>query len=75
MYVVSGESRAEVAFAIGSAYQGAGLATLLLGQLADAATQRGIHTFEAVVSSENRRMLGVLRAWSASSGTTLSQAE
>ena len=61
LYVVSGESRAEVAFAIGPAYQGEGLATLLLGQLADAAIQRGIHTFEAVVSSENRRMLGVLR--------------
>jgi predicted CoA-binding protein/RimJ/RimL family protein N-acetyltransferase len=61
MYVVSGESRAEVAFAIRPAYQGEGLATLLLGQLADAATQHDIHTFEAVVSSGNRRMLEVLR--------------
>ena len=61
LYAASGEGRAEVAFAIGPAYQGQGLATLLLGQLAEAATQRGIHTFEAVVSSGNRRMLEVLR--------------
>jgi predicted CoA-binding protein/GNAT superfamily N-acetyltransferase len=61
LYAMSGDGRAEVAFAIGTAYQGQGLATLLLGQLAEAATQRGIHTFEAVVSSGNRRMLDVLR--------------
>ena len=61
LYATSGEGRAEVAFAIGAPYQGQGLATLLLGQLAEAATQRGIHTFEAVVSSGNRRMLEVLR--------------
>src|SRR5690348_16227267 len=61
LYAMSGDSRAQVAFAIGAAYQGQGLATLLLGQLAEAATQRGIHTFEAVVSNGSRRMLDVLR--------------
>jgi acetate---CoA ligase (ADP-forming) len=34
---------------------------LLLGQLAEAAAAHGIHTFEAVVLPENRRMLDVFR--------------
>jgi len=55
------ERRAEVAFAIAAEYQGRGLATILLGQLADAAAANGIDTFEAVVMMENRRMLDVFR--------------
>jgi acetyl coenzyme A synthetase (ADP forming)-like protein len=61
LYAPSGEARAEVAFAIAAEYQGRGLATILLGQLADAAAANGIDTFEAVVLSENRRMLDVFR--------------
>jgi acetyl coenzyme A synthetase (ADP forming)-like protein len=61
LYVPSGDAVAEVAFAIAGAYQGRGLATLLLGQLAEAATTNGIDTFEAVVLPENRRMLEVFR--------------
>src|SRR5947209_1184490 len=61
LYAPAGESRAEVAFAIAAEYQGRGLATILLGQLADAAAAHGIETFEAVVLAENRRMLDVLR--------------
>src|SRR5262249_26988543 len=52
---------AEVAFAIAPDYQGRGLATILLGQLAQAASEQGIDTFEALVLAENRRMLDVLR--------------
>src|SRR5579864_240554 len=61
LYAPSEEGRAEVAFAIGRDFQGRGLATLLLGQLAQAASANGIETFEAVVLPENRRMLEVLR--------------
>jgi acetate---CoA ligase (ADP-forming) len=61
LYAPAGEGRAEVAFAIAPDYRGQGLATILLGQLADAAAAKGIDTFEAVVLSENRRMLDVLR--------------
>jgi acetyl coenzyme A synthetase (ADP forming)-like protein len=61
LYAPCGEGRAEVAFAIARDYQGRGLATLLLGQLAEAAAAHGIHTFEAVVLPENRRMLTVFR--------------
>ena len=61
LYAPSGEGRAEVAFAIAREYQGRGLATMLLGQLAEAAAAHGIHTFEAVVLTENRRMLDVFR--------------
>ena len=61
LYAPSGERRAEVAFAIAAEYQGRGLATILLGQLADAAAANGIDTFEAVVLTENRRMLDVFR--------------
>jgi acetyl coenzyme A synthetase (ADP forming)-like protein len=61
LYAPSGDGRAEVAFAIAREYQGQGLATLLLGQLAEAAAGNGIDTFEAIVLSENRRMLDVFR--------------
>ena len=37
LYAPAGDGRAEVAFAITAEYQGRGLATILLGQLADAA--------------------------------------
>ena len=52
---------AEVAFAIAEEYQGRGLGTLLLGQLAEVAAARGIQTFEALVLPGNHRMLGVFR--------------
>jgi acetyl coenzyme A synthetase (ADP forming)-like protein len=61
LYAPAGDARAEVAFAIAAEYQGRGLATMLLGQLADAAAANGIDTFEAIVLPENRRMLSVLR--------------
>src|SRR6185312_11980740 len=41
------EHRAEVAFTIAEDYQGRGLGTLLLGQLAEVAAAKGIQTFEA----------------------------
>ena len=53
----AGDGRAEVAFAVAAGYQGRGLATILLGQLADAAATNGVDTFEAIVLPENRRML------------------
>jgi acyl-CoA synthetase (NDP forming)/RimJ/RimL family protein N-acetyltransferase len=62
LYAPAGDGRAEVAFAIAAEYQGQGLATMLLGQLADAAAAQGVVTFEAIVLMENRRMLNVLRA-------------
>jgi acetyl coenzyme A synthetase (ADP forming)-like protein len=61
LYAPYGDGRAEVAFAIASQFQGQGLATLLLGQLAQAAAGNGIDTFMAMVLPENRRMLGVFR--------------
>src|SRR5438552_3967747 len=61
LYAPAGEGRAEVAFAIAAEFQGRGLATILLGQLADAAAANGIDTLEAIVLPENRRMLQVLR--------------
>ena len=61
LYAPADEGRAEVAFAIARDFQGRGLATILLGQLAQAASTNGIETFEAVVLPDNRRMLGVLR--------------
>ncbi|HUG88249.1 MAG TPA: GNAT family N-acetyltransferase [Actinomycetota bacterium] len=53
--------RAEVGFAVADAYQGRGLGTIMLGQLAQAAAENGIHVFEAEVMPENRRMLDVFR--------------
>ena len=61
MYVATEATRAEVAFTIAPEYQSQGLATLLLGQLAEVAAAQGITTFEATMLPENRRMLDVFR--------------
>jgi acetyl coenzyme A synthetase (ADP forming)-like protein len=53
--------RAEVSFAIGDAFQGRGLGTILVGQLAQAASASGIRTLEAIVHPGNRQMLTVFR--------------
>jgi len=55
------DDRAEVSFAIADACQGQGLATILVGQLAQLASDRGIRTFEAEVLPENHKMLAVFR--------------
>ena len=61
MYVEEAPRKAELALAIADAYQGRGLGTILLGQLAEAATSAGIDVLEAIVKPENHRMLDVLR--------------
>jgi acetyl coenzyme A synthetase (ADP forming)-like protein len=60
-YIKTTPERAEVAFAISDAYQGNGLGTLLLGQLAEVAEQAGIPIFEALVLPSNHRMIEVFR--------------
>ena len=52
---------AEVAFAVADDHTGLGLATIMLGQLAELAAHRGITMFEAVVLPENHRMIDVFR--------------
>src|SRR6266700_3349637 len=61
MYVAIEPGKAELALAVADAYQGRGLGTILLGQLAEAAAEAGIQVLEAVVRPENHRMLEVLR--------------
>ncbi len=51
--------RAEVAFTVVDEYQGQGLASIMLAQLAEAATRVGIGVFEASVLPENSAMLEV----------------
>ena len=51
--------RPEVAFAVADAWQGHGIATILLAHLAHAAASAGIETFRATVLPYNRRMLQV----------------
>lgn len=55
------EHRAEVAFTIGNEFQGRGLGSLLLCQLADVALANGIQVFEAEVVASNHAMLHVFR--------------
>ena len=52
---------AEVALAIEDRYQGRGLGTGLLEQLADAARANGIDRFEADVLAENEQMMSVFK--------------
>src|SRR3989440_5732797 len=61
IYILSGEGRAEVAFAVADHFQGHGLGTILLAHLAEAATENGIRVFEARVLAENHRMIEVFR--------------
>ena len=60
-YVRGDGDRAEVAFAVADVFQGRGISTILLGQLAEIGHAVGINTFEASVLSENHRMIGVFR--------------
>jgi acetate---CoA ligase (ADP-forming) len=61
MYAAIEPRKAELALAIADAFQGRGLGTILLGQLAEAAARAGFDVLEAVVKPENHRMLEVLR--------------
>src|SRR5687768_7405432 len=61
-YVAVAEQRAEVAFTIANDFQGRGLGSILLGQLAEVASANGIEIFEAEVIAANHRMLHVFRA-------------
>ena len=56
-----GPSTAEVAFVVADAWQGHGIATALLRQLASYAREHGITTFTAVTMSDNIKMIVVLR--------------
>ncbi len=60
-YLATAPERAEVALAIADAYQGRGLGTILLGQLAEAAERHGIEQFEARVLPQNQQMIQVFR--------------
>jgi acetyl coenzyme A synthetase (ADP forming)-like protein len=62
--------RAEVAFAVADAYQGRGVASVLLEHLAEIARAAGIEEFEADVLGENNSMLAVF----ASSGYAVKRA-
>ena len=61
-YVAVADQRAEVAFTIANEFQGRGLGSILLGQLAQVASANGIQIFEAEVVAANHRMLHVFRA-------------
>jgi acetyl coenzyme A synthetase (ADP forming)-like protein len=61
-YAVVSERRAEVAFTIANDFQGRGLGSILLGQLAQVASANGIEIFEAEVVAANHQMLHVFRA-------------
>jgi acetyl coenzyme A synthetase (ADP forming)-like protein len=61
-YVAIDKQRAEVAFTIANDFQGRGLGTILLCQLAEVAAANGIKVFEAEVVAANHAMLHVFRA-------------
>jgi acetate---CoA ligase (ADP-forming) len=60
-YFPDGTGGAEIAFAVADHWQGRGIATLLLAQLAEAAAAEGVRQFTAVVMTGNRRMIGTFR--------------
>jgi acetyl coenzyme A synthetase (ADP forming)-like protein len=59
-YVRDGD-RAEVAFLVSDAWQGRGIATILLAHLAERAASQGISTFVAEVLPSNHKMTTVFR--------------
>jgi len=60
-YFPDGSGGAEVAFAVADDWQGRGIATVLLAQLAEAAVAEGVSQFTAVVLTSNRKMIGTFR--------------
>jgi acyl-CoA synthetase (NDP forming)/GNAT superfamily N-acetyltransferase len=60
-YIRERPGRAEVAFEVAGAWQGHGIATVLLVRLAELASEAGIDTFTATVLPANHRMIGVFR--------------
>ena len=60
-YTAIDEERAEVAFAIADDFQRRGLATILLGQLAEVAAANSIQIFEAETLASNTGMVNVFR--------------
>jgi acetyl coenzyme A synthetase (ADP forming)-like protein len=58
-YLDLGNGAAEAAFAVGDAFQGRGLGTILLERLAITAAAHGFRRFEAMVLPENAAMLEV----------------
>ncbi len=60
-YVALNEKRAEVAFTIANDFQGRGIGTMLLCQLAEVASANGIELFQAEVVAANQAMLRVFR--------------
>jgi acetyl coenzyme A synthetase (ADP forming)-like protein len=60
-YAALDERTAEVAFTIADDFQGRGLGTILLGQLAEVAEANNIQMFEAEVVAANHAMLHVFR--------------
>ncbi|HWN98332.1 MAG TPA: GNAT family N-acetyltransferase [Blastocatellia bacterium] len=61
LYSAIADDRADAAFAVADDYQGRGLGTMLVGQLAQVAAANGIQLFEADVLASNHKMLGVFR--------------
>jgi acetyl coenzyme A synthetase (ADP forming)-like protein len=61
VYALMTADRAEVAFAVADELREQGLGTLLLGELAQIASSRGIRLFEAFVLPANYQMLTVFR--------------
>ncbi|MBI3654689.1 MAG: GNAT family N-acetyltransferase [Acidobacteria bacterium] len=60
-YYALPNGHADAAFAVADDYQGLGLGTLLLGQLARVAAANGFTVLEADVMAENQKMLEVFR--------------
>jgi acetyl coenzyme A synthetase (ADP forming)-like protein len=60
-YARTSADRAEVAFMVSDAWQGHGIATIMLAHLAAVAHDHGIEVFTAQVRRENHRMVDVFR--------------
>jgi acetyl coenzyme A synthetase (ADP forming)-like protein len=60
-YVRADARSAEVAFLVADRWQGKGISTVLLGQLAEVAARQAISTFTAEVLPHNHRMIEVFR--------------
>ena len=61
LYISGSPGRAEVAFEVREDYQGRGVGSILLGQLAEYAASAGIEAFEASVLRANGKMIDVFR--------------
>ena len=61
-YFTTGDEKAEIAIVVDDSFQGRGVGSILIEHLAEAASEAGVETLEALILSGNSEMIDVVRS-------------